>query len=263
MTTKPQAADVYGQLTVIGPSDRGPKYLLCRCSCGAEKSVREDHLRTGRTLSCGCLRRLVSHTRAKSGVMALANMKHGMCRSRVYSIWCGMHQRCRNPNHRAYKDYGGRGIYVCERWQRFENFLADMGEPPDGMTIDRINNDGPYEPGNCQWATRQEQSLNKRDNVWITVNGETKTVTNWSRQLGLGHSTVSERLLRGVATADAVSTVPMRNLSGLALGGKANGERQKAKTHCKYGHLFDEANTYFNGKQRVCRACKRERARCR
>jgi hypothetical protein len=128
---------------------------LCRCACGTERVVLGGSLRRGASKSCG-----------GSGCGVHWGLKHGHCRNghstRIYEIWAAMMQRCYNPNHPVYSHYGGRGITVCERWHSFVNFLIDMGEPPPDRSIDRINNDGDYEPNNCRWATRSEQRRNQR-----------------------------------------------------------------------------------------------------
>jgi len=136
----------FGRLVVTGcnSSKRGGGTWICLCDCGRNKIVDANSLKSGHTQSCGCLR-------------------HGLCFTPTWWSWVGMTARCRNQNRKA---YGGRGISVCDRWLKFENFLSDMGERPLGHTIDRINNDGDYEPGNCRWATAKQQSENKRKNTW-------------------------------------------------------------------------------------------------
>ena len=130
---------------------------LCRCKCGTERVVFGSNLRQGLSTSCGCLKREKTRER---------NTKHGhACRGKVtraYTRWLGMLQRCSDPNHAAYCYYGARGISVCERWLKFENFYADMGDPPPGLSIDRIDNNGNYEPDNCEWATPLQQNHNRR-----------------------------------------------------------------------------------------------------
>jgi len=117
--------------------------------------------------------------------------------SKSYRPWVSMRRRCLNPRTKSFKYYGGRGITICGRWQSFRNFLADMGERPGGMTLERINNNGNYEPDNCRWATANEQQRNKRSNRLLTFQGETKTLTEWSRQIGISHSVLDHRIQSG------------------------------------------------------------------
>lgn len=134
-------------------------------------------------------------------------------------VWRAMHNRCYNINQKSYQSYGGRGIYVDERWhgkKGFQNFLASMGERPEGGTIERIDNNGPYSPENCKWITRAQQSKNKRNNRWITVNGETKLITEWARSLGTTCSAILFRLRSGMSEHEAVTKpIPERPNSKL------------------------------------------------
>ena len=130
-----------------------------------------------------------------------ASLRHGHARrerkTRIYNSWHGMLKRCRDKNFKEYMNYGGRGISVCERWRLFENFLMDMGDMPPAMTLDRINNDGNYEPNNCRWATRATQSRNSRQSRLYTFNGETLCLSDWAERLDLGRGTLQFRIAKG------------------------------------------------------------------
>jgi hypothetical protein len=156
----------YGRLLVIDTTDvkdiGGSYFFLCRCDCGniVKKSSRVlSDVERQSTKSCGCLRHDVSRKHLLGNTFF---KKHGASNTQIYYVWKSMKDRCFRQKCKDYPYYGGRGITVCDRWLKFENFLADMGERPDGTSIDRIDNDGNYEPSNCRWATWSEQMKNKR-----------------------------------------------------------------------------------------------------
>lgn len=176
----------------------GKAMWLCYCeSCGSQKSICGISLTNGSSRSCGCKR--VEDARRRFST-------HGYSETRVYRIWKAMRTRCTNPNSIAYARYGGRGIICCHRWADFNNFIADMGDPPTNRhTLDRIDNAGNYEPANCRWATPQQQADNSSRPMFLTLHGETNNIRGWAKKLGITPATLSERLERW-SIEDALST---------------------------------------------------------
>ena len=177
----------YGRLTVVKPSSVDPEKWVCQCDCGKTKEINGCSLRRGLTQSCGCL-----HVE-----MLKARGTHHKSKTKIYRLWSMMLDRCNNPKNKYYPRYGKRGIKVCKRWETFDNFYADMGERPNGKSLDRIDNDQGYTPDNCRWASRREQNLNKADNRRLTYQGKTQTLLEWSEELGINYSTLNTRLQRG------------------------------------------------------------------
>ena len=187
---------VFGRLTVIGEkSEKKHIYWLCKCSCGNVKWIRKTRILSGQTKSCGCLRKEIKRT-------------HGQCKTKLYRVWTSMRQRCNNPNNKRYKDYGGRGIKICDEWNNFSNFFKWANEHGyhEGLSIDRIDNDKGYSPQNCRWATMLTQNNNTRHCRRITYHGETHTVAEWERKLNMKCGILEQRLLRGMTLSDALST---------------------------------------------------------
>lgn len=175
----------YGRWIVLEIGKK-PRHMLCLCVCGTLREVATYALQSAHSRSCGCLSRELSASRKKKWP------PHSQW---LHQCWVRMRQRCNNPKDRSYPDYGGRGIRVCKRWESFGNFLADMGEPPaGGLSIERKDNDGDYKPSNCKWATRIEQSNNRRSNRKLTLNGATLTTAQWADKLGFNRQTLYDRL---------------------------------------------------------------------
>ena len=172
-------------------------YWLCLCDCGTKKII--DGGAIGRkTFSCGCLKNEMKRT---------LNLKHGMWNTPTHTSWRAMRERCFLVNHEDYPNYGGRGIKVCERWNKsFENFLKDMGFRPDKMSIERIDVNGDYSPENCRWATSKDQMNNRRNNVFLEFDGDRLTVAQWAEKVGFKYSTLKERLVRGWSVEKALTT---------------------------------------------------------
>lgn len=208
----PKALDLVGQkfdrLTVISRTDKnlqGNYSWLCRCNCGKEKIVSGSNLMTGHTKSCGCF--------AKERLVKRST-KHGhRCGDRTsmeYVVWKNMIQRCTNQKCRYYKYYGGRGITICKRWKKFENFLKDMGEVPKDHQIDRIDNNKGYDKSNCHWVTAKQNCRNRRSNYLITHNGKTQCISAWSEELGIRRETLYTRINRDGWSVEKALTTPTK-----------------------------------------------------
>ncbi len=194
----------FARLTVIGEADpyyssgRAFRRSLCVCDCGQKCVVNSSALKRGKTKSCGCFRKentakmRTTHGHSTGGKM-----------SRTYKTWCSIIERCTNPNADNFKHYGGRGVIVCDRWLKFEPFLSDVGERPDGKTIERIDNSKGYEPGNTRWATQLEQSHNKRNNRMFTFGGITACFSEMCRHFDVPESRTRKRLELGWGIGDA------------------------------------------------------------
>lgn len=198
VTTSDKTGQVFGMLTVTSRGDDnrfGNAMWNCICGCGAPRIVRCSFLTGGRTKSCGCLKIKHGHTR-------------GGRSTPEYKAWESMRDRCSNADNAGYDKYGGRGISVCSRWSdSFSNFISDMGlRPSKSHSIDRIDNSLGYFPVNCKWATKQEQSDNRRVTVWHTSGGVTKPQTQWCRDLGGSRHLVDRRLRMGWAEEQALTT---------------------------------------------------------
>lgn len=179
----------FGRLTVIGPAkNRGTRaYWVCKCECGRTKEIRGWSLRNGNVQSCGCEK----------------GLRHGACTGgrpkRIYNIWRDMRDRCKNPNNVGFELYGARGISVCQEWEDFQSFWewAKRTGYSDSLTLDRVDSNGGYNPDNCRWITNSEQQRNKRNNVFVTVNGETKCLAEWARVIGIRPQVLSKVKAQG------------------------------------------------------------------
>ena len=200
----------YGRLTVIerapnkSAKDTNARWL-CRCQCGKECVVYGQDLAKGRQVSCGCynLERITTH---------------GMSRTHVNAVWRMMRDRCTNPNNPAYKNYGGRGITVDARWDSFKTFHEDMGERPEGYTLERIDNSKGYSKENCKWVTMTDQLNNRRNNHLVTYNGETHTVAEWAKITGIKWDTLRSRIDRYGWTIERALTTKVKQFKPLHWG---------------------------------------------
>lgn len=188
-------------IKIVGQNIHGKSLWLCRCDCGKEAEVIASHLVSGNTSSCGCLQREVKPTRT-----------HGLSGTAEYKVWQSMKRRCSNPKESGYHRYGGRGIRVCDRWvNSFVNFIQDMGNRPTNLhSIERIDNNGHYDPSNCKWALKSEQANNTRQNRFLEFQGIRLTLTQWADRVGLNRDCLRGRLDKGWSVEEALTTPTMR-----------------------------------------------------
>lgn len=198
----------FGRLTVTSLNPirgrGGKKKWDCLCECGKKSCCFSDALIRGASKSCGCLNREI----ARQSMNKITKPTHRMTNNRVYRIWINMKERCGNPKAPNYHLYGGRGITVCDGWSKFENFYQDMGDPPSGHQIDRIDNAQGYYATNCRWATPKENSRNTRTNRLIKANGVTKTMAEWSELSGNSPQLIRQRINKGWDNKSAIFTPP-------------------------------------------------------
>lgn len=185
---KLSVGDVVGRFTLVSEAPRHGRrrVWLCRCTCGTEKTVLDQNIRSHRTISCGCLSREVN---------SLTLPGRG---GKAYRAWADMLNRCRSSTNPSFKHYGGRGIKVDPSWEIFDNFYQDMGEPEAGLTLERIDNSMGYGPNNCEWRPMKDQQRNKRTNRLVTIGSETLCVTQWAERSGINEMTLRSRLKRNV-----------------------------------------------------------------
>lgn len=197
---------VNGRLTQVGVSFKinksADKAAVFLCSCGTRKVQIRCKVRQGKIVSCGCI------VGEKTGKR---NTTHGGRKSKEYDAWASMRKRCSNKNNKRFGDYGGRGITICDRWSKFENFRDDMGCRPDNTSIDRIDVNGNYCPENCRWATMKEQMRNTRRSIVVEIDGVSKTVSEWCEHPdSQAPRTIYNRVRAGVAGREAVFGAPKR-----------------------------------------------------
>lgn len=191
----------FGRLTIYHDMGHNKKtrnrHLICKCECGNETESYLRDLLSGRSKSCGCLHAEQSRDAAT---------KHGQCHHPLYGAWVAMRRRCRDSGFRSFKNYGGRGIAVCPEWENFEIFLswANSSGWEEGLTIERVDNEGHYSPNNCRWATRAEQSRNTRQNRRLEFRGDILCVTDIARLANIDRSTLDRRLKLGIPLELAV-----------------------------------------------------------
>lgn len=248
----PKRTDLAGQkinkLLVLHKDETRSKkhtYWICQCDCGNVTSIATAELNRGQKYCNKCVPK--------------GRPSHGLSHLPEFKVWSAMKQRCDNPKSDVYENYGGRGIKYCSRWKDFESFLADMGQRPSkNYTLERKDNNGGYEPGNCVWATRKEQARNFRKNVLLEFNGQKKCISEWAEIYGLRHDTIASRLEKGMSVECAIIT-PVKKPRTIKYEGKeitiAELERRLCFTsgtishRLKAGYSEEEAVLKFSRKQ--------------
>lgn len=192
----------FGKLTALRPCGKnrfGHRSFECRCDCGNEIAASISDLFRGHKKSCGCARAEANKARLTT---------HGKTKTRAFKTWLHMKERCLNKNCKQWKHYGGRGIKICSKWENsFEAFFADMGDRPKNLTIERIDNNGDYRPGNCRWATQKEQNQNYRRCLFFTINDETLNLKQWSNRLGINYLSLYKKINGGMSFHDAIKKI--------------------------------------------------------
>lgn len=232
-TSKVKIGDKFNMLTVveqcedyIEPNGKRRAMFLCECECGNTRKVRAQELYTDKVYSCGCTTRPFER---KS-----PNRIHGETKTRLHNIWVGMKTRCYIKNHHSYKYYGARGIVVCDEWKNdyiaFATWARNNGYK-DNLSLDRIDVNGNYTPENCRWTDRKTQANNKRNNVYLTVNGETHTRTEWAKKMGISESIIFVRQQKGWSDEKAVLTPVEDNTHYITINGETHscGEWERIK----------------------------------
>lgn len=194
-----EPGQVFGRWTVTGVAG---KTATCFCTCGTVGTVDTNNLKRGMSQSCGCLRRELARDRMST---------HGASKTDPrYAIWANMIMRCENEKNPSYKFYGARGIQVCEQWHDFLIFCADVGERPKGLQLDRIDNDGNYEPNNCTWVTPKQNSRNRRDSHYLSLNGVRHTIVEWVEVLDVPERRLRGRVSLGWSDEDILTKPPQK-----------------------------------------------------
>ena len=198
----------FGRLTVVSRAENsksGKTRWHCKCDCGNECVVHGDSLKSGNTKSCGCVRREYNHNKATT---------HGMSGTPLFAVWWAMISRCKNPNNKSYKNYGGRGIRVCDEWTHSSKFFewAIKNGYAEGLTIERIDVNRGYEPNNCKWIPKEEQARNKTNNRMIEINGERKCLAQWCEEYSVDYFMVHQRICKLGWSPEKALNTPKKKL---------------------------------------------------